>query len=121
MFERIFMAIALASSTSLAAPLGVYRCTVVNGTQGATLVYAPHSQSIVWMPEEQLNTTKANSKGKILNSGEIQFVLFGFQDQADILTLPVEASALPEKMNIQTYHDNDDLAESTQDFLCTRI
>lgn len=111
----------LISSTSFSATLGVYQCQELGSQQNATLVYSALDQSLVWMPDTQLKTTKANAKGKVLGSGKIQFLLFGFQDQGDFLILPTEAQSIPQKMDISTYHDNDDLAEDIQNFTCTQI
>ena len=100
------------------ADVGVYNCKLVNSKKTSTLVYYPGSQSITWMPERGLKTTQANATGRSVNSGEVQFELFGFQDQADFLILPAGSSTLPVKMSIYTYHDNDGQGEDQQNFIC---
>lgn len=120
MKKNIFTATLAIIAINSSANIGIYNCKLINSNKTATLVYYPESQSATWMPGRGLKTTQANTSGRVVNSGEILFQLFGFQDQADFLILPNGASSLPSQMGIYTYHDNDDQGEDQQNFLCAK-
>lgn len=113
----------LASASAFAGGMGVYECKLDDGSKTASFVYSFDDQGgqfITWMPSSGLKTVRANAQGHLINSGEVQFTLFGFQDQSDFLFLAPGASSLPQTLNVETYHDNDDEAEDVQKFTCTK-
>jgi hypothetical protein len=119
--KKIFLGtiLTLVSANALAS-VGVYNCKLVGGDKQASLVYYPDSQRVTWMPYSGLKTTQANALGHLANNGKIEFTLFAFQDQADMLVLPVAAKSLPQNLNIQTYRDDDDDIVDIQNFICTK-
>lgn len=119
--QIVTILLSLISISASAAEIGVYECSLENSNKKASLVYYPQGENISWMPISKLNTTKANSIGRLLSSGEHEFTLFGFQDQADKLVLPNDAQSLPSQMHIYTYHDNDDVQEDVQEFQCKKV
>jgi hypothetical protein len=114
---------ALVLSANAHAAVKVYDCQLKKGSGKASLVvYSDDGATvkrITWMPDEGLETTKANSDQPASGAnGTIEFTLFGFQDQADVLALPGDAASLPKTMNVFTYTDDDDHAIDRQDFSC---
>ncbi|MGZ3775237.1 MAG: hypothetical protein ACXVCY_03755 [Pseudobdellovibrionaceae bacterium] len=119
--KKVFLGtIMILSTTNAMASMAAYSCKLVGSNKEAVLYYSTDHQSITWMPARGLKTTQANAQGQVLNNGDIQFMLFGFQDQADMLILPAVAQSLPKFLNIQTYHDNDDIGEDIQKFNCIK-
>ena len=115
----IGLSVALISSQAHAAA-ATYSCTLQGSNAKASLVYYTTQKRAVWMPEDSLKTTKANSDCKSVE-GSIECFLFGFQDQADYLMLPLEMEQLPKSIFVFTYHDDDDVAGDTQKFDCVKF
>ncbi len=112
--------LSLTAAVNVYADFGSYSCKEIKSNKTAYLSFVMENnvKRITWMPSKGLKTTKANSSNSSLTlTKDLEFVLFGFQDQADILVVPLNTGTTS-KIVVKTYLDNDDVSENEQSFNC---